>query len=80
MTRRLPKKGGPASGTEPSGTRGIRFPQPTAEDVEALRAARLRSMATEDVWKALEELEGPTIEELRRRKVTCGEPFRWGTD
>lgn len=65
-----------AGGERGGGTTGIHFPEPTEEDVVALRAAR-RSVAGTDVWRLLEQLQGPTMKELRQRKITLGEPFRW---
>lgn len=66
------------SGAGPMDTLDFRLPEPTLEDIEALRAARRRSVAGADVWRLIEAMDGPTVEDLRRRKITRGEPFRWG--
>lgn len=60
-----------------SGSSGFRFPDPTPDDVAALRAARRLTTDPDELWRLLESMSGPTLEELRRRPIFRGEPFRW---
>ena len=47
----------------------------TAADVEALRKARVASRHVEDYLAFLATFREPTLEELRARPITRGEPF-----
>lgn len=80
MSDASPAEGAPAFGTEPSDGADIRFPDPSCEDVAALRRARRQPMDPEQIWQLLKSMERPTMEELIDRPITQGEPFRWGRD
>jgi hypothetical protein len=47
----------------------------TAQDVEVLRALRAPRLSRADYEAWLRSLPGPTMEELRRRSISIGEPF-----
>jgi hypothetical protein len=47
----------------------------TAQDVEALHALRAPQLSRADYEDWLRSLPAPTLEELRRRPISIGEPF-----
>ena len=52
------------------------LPQVDREERDALRRARATKLSLEQVTRALRELPQPSYEELAKRPVTKGAPFR----